>query len=107
MINFWLLDPKKIYNKRELNKEIPQNEVSRKKNGNEDMKKFEDEEVVVPKKKRETIKSLDSKIQNANNFLEQLSKKIEDREQEIRSLKKVISGDRTEKADVNAKNGCK
>ena len=40
------------------------------------------------KKKRETISSLDSKIQEATSFLEQLSKKLEDRENEIKDLKK-------------------
>ena len=48
--------------------------------------------LKVPK--RETIKSLDSKIKTANEFLTELSKKIEDREREIRDLKKVISDDR-------------
>ena len=51
-------------------------------------------EESVPKRKRETIKSLDNKIQEANNFLLTLNKKLEDREEEIKGLKRVISSDR-------------
>ena len=46
------------------------------------------------KKKRETIKTLDNKIQDANNFLTELSKKMEDRDREISKLKHVISAER-------------
>ena len=55
-----------------------------------------------PKRKRETIKSLDSKINDANNFLQQLSKKLEDREQEINNLKQVISKDRKNKSELES-----
>ena len=46
------------------------------------------------KRKRETIKSLDSKIKIANDFLVKLNKKLDDRDSEIRSLKEAISKER-------------
>ena len=46
------------------------------------------------KKKRETIKSLDEKIRSANDFLSELNKKLENRDEEISKLKKCISENR-------------
>ena len=60
----------------------------------EESEKISQENEIPTKRKRETIKSLDSKIQNANDFLAQLNKRLEEREQEIKSLKEVISKDR-------------
>ena len=40
----------------------------------------------VVKKRRETIKNLNSKIEEANNFFTQLNKKLEDRENEIKKF---------------------
>ena len=57
----------------------------------------------VQKGKRETIHSLNSKINEANDFLSQLNKKLEDREREINDLKKVISSDRNRSIDKNLK----
>ena len=45
--------------------------------------------------KRETIKSLNTKIADANSFLAELNKKMEDRDREINSLKQAISKDRS------------
>ena len=62
------------------------------------------EEVVQPvKRKRETIKSLDSKIQDANNFLAQLSKKIDERDNEIKRLKSVITENRSHSPPKNSR----
>ena len=53
-----------------------------------------DQQSPPTKKKRETIRSLDDKIQNANNFLLELNKKLESRNEEISKLKQVISSSR-------------
>ena len=47
------------------------------------------------KPKRETIQSLDSKIERATSFLEELNEKLAKRDEEIANLKKVISASRS------------
>ena len=58
-------------------------------------------EEKLEKPKRQTIKSLNSKIEHANNFLAKLSQKIKDRDQEINELKQTISANRQSNDETN------
>ena len=62
-------------------------------------------EIQIPvKKQRQTLKGLDSKIEKANSFLQELSQKITDREDEIKKLKTIIANDRVnETFDLRSK----
>ena len=53
------------------------------------------QDIGQNKPKRETIKSLDSKIEKAASFLEVLNKKLAERDDEIAKLKEAISRDRS------------
>ena len=60
-------------------------------------------EKIDNKRPKQTIKSLDSKIEEANNFLQILNEKIEQRDEEIRKLKSVISSERSKADDTGSK----
>ena len=60
-----------------------------------------DQQQPAVKKPRRTIKDLDSKIEEANNFLLELNKKLKDRDQEIDDLKRVISSNRDGDSEVS------
>ena len=72
----------------------------------ESNKEKEIESLSPPNKKRkETIKSLDEKIKNANDFLTQLNQKLLDRDKEINDLKLVISQNRNSSPKISKKQG--
>ena len=106
---FLVTRSKRKYNKPELKLKFRKDKIeSESKDSKESSETKESSQVKCleppSKKKRETIKSLDSKIEAANSFLQKLNQKLEDRDREISNLKKTISNERSQSSSSEIKN---
>ena len=97
---FLITRSKRKYSKPDIRFKINQSEKDKQSSKNsKDEKSLENK--IEEKPKRETIRSLNSKIVDANNFLIELNNKLQKRDQEIDSLKQAISKNRLQ--DISSK----